>query len=708
MGGLFGFINKNREIKIEQGRLAEEHTRTGIQQQNTDEVKRQHDLENWRALQTHALNNIDTQLNKMSPSSPGFEALYKMRSRMLSAVPNDPNNAKLWDDYGQHHQVHESHTEGLDELMNGSPGKPTGQSIVPAVGQTPGSDAQRMSAPTAPFVPPVSGGNGEPPQKDTYVNPTIGANGQSFGSSMQSSRMVPPADQAPQMKPGIEGNGLPAGSVGQIPSIPPAPQAQPQPQSAAQPAGNPIAGGAPIKTPSMSPQQAQQAGAPPAPPLPPENAMQQFMGAATGQAPSANPAGQPHMAPPQVRAGAQQEGQGGQGVPPVMHAQSDPLSSDPIYQMGLKDIQQHGYTSPDIQAHMQQVGQHITPEIFKQRQMQGGIEHLKQTGTWDQLPPHIQANMEYEAYGGKPVPLASGLMTPYNSGTRVSGDQASDGQIDVYGRPVQKGWDYHVTTDKLTKQQTWQPIGPQTFTGTDASGQVGPYNKRTGESTSGTGGAPVNVAMQPTSSQSTPLPGGGTASVRTRGGSAAATAAVPPVGPQAGAHNVLDYMKNVPVKYQTTANKDYSKLISTRESEQIAAEDMRSFLDLAKKGNTLAAEYSPTQGVIRINTDAGVKRVNMAEIKQYMGAGSAWQQLEGKLGKLISGQPIAPSVLKDIREVHDEMSKNRDRYFKNKIKVLNTQYGSTFPDTLATDEGGGTSGTGSSGSRPSLADIFKK
>lgn len=696
--GLFGYINKLREIKVEEGRLAEEHARTGIQQQNQDEIKRNHDLENWRALQTHALNNIDTQLGKMRPNSPGYDALYKMRGRILSAVPNDPNNAKLWDDYGQHHQVHEDHVDGLNELMNGAPGKPTGQNIVPAVGQTPGSNAQSMTAPTASFVPPMSGVNGdmdEPPNAPAQMAQT------------------PPTMQA--MHPGIAGNGLPAGSVGQIPSIGPAPEhGMVAPQGAAQPAGNPVAGGAPIKTPSMMPQQAQQAGLPPAPPPPPVDAMQQFLGAATGQAPSANPAGQVRMSAPQVRT---PEGQGQGGVPPIAHAQSDPLSSDPIYQMGLRDLQTHGYTSPDIQAHMQQVGQHITPEIFRQRQAQAGIQHMKDTGGWDHLPPMTQQQMEFEAYGGKAVPLATGLMTPYTAGTSVAGDQAPQGQLDAYGRPIQPGWDYHVVTDKLSQQQTWQPIGPKTFTGTDAAGAVNPYNKRTGESTTGTGGPAVNPSMQPTHTSSTPLPGGGTVGTRTHGN----VAGVPPVdggaqAPTSGqatppAHNVLDYMKNVPVGYQKEANKDYTKLINTRESEQVAAEDMRSFLDLAKKGNTLAAEYSPTQGVIRINTDAGVKRVNMAEIKQYMGAGSAWQMLEGKLGKLISGQPITPSVLKDIREVHDEMSKNRDRYFKNKIKVLNTQYGSTFPDTLATDEGtnsgGATGGVGSTPGGSSTLDNFK-
>lgn len=612
--GLFGYINKRHELKIEEGRLAEEHARTGIQQQSQDEIKRNHDLENWRSLQTHALSNIDAQLAKMRPTSPGFEALYKMRGRIMSAVPNDPNNAKLWDDYGQHHQVHDDHVEGLNELMNGSPGKPTGQNIVPAVGQTPGSDQQSMSAPTAPFVPPSSqpqsippvslnASSGLSPQTDNSTNrdavtrspvapgqgpyqsafvPPEGhghwlsddhtvkrvspngftqeAQGHTWdpGEEQVQSRFTPEQvqsqfraqPQGPQMRPGIAGNGLPAGSVGQIPSIGPAPDLgapqvqqparQPQarasdrptdsdsmlrnlrsqglggvtqgtigmpirqpsvqstftPGSVAQPAGNPVAGGAQIKTPSMTPQQMQQAGAPPAPPLPPENAMQQFMGAATGQAASANPAGQARMAPPQVRAETQQ----GVGVPPVMHAQSDPLSSDPIYQMGLRDYRTDGYTSPDIQAYMQMVGQHITPEIFKQRQMQTGIEHLKESGAWDKLPPHIQANMEFEAYGGKSVSLAPGLMTPYNSGTSVAGDQAPQGQLDAYGRPVHPGWDYHVVTDKLSQQQTWQPIGPKTFTGTDATGHVNEYNKRTGESTNGAGGAPINTAMASTQS----------------------------------------------------------------------------------------------------------------------------------------------------------------------------------------------------------------
>jgi hypothetical protein len=118
-----------------------------------------------------------------------------------------------------------------------------------------------------------------------------------------------------------------------------------------------------------------------------------------------------------------------------------------------------------------------------------------------------------------------------------------------------------------------------------------------------------------------------------------------------------------------------------------AARDMKTFVDLAKAGNKIAYAYSPTEGVLTLNTARGVKRVNMAEIGSYGGAGSAADRVMGFLGKQASGASIPDNVLNDMDSLHQAIAGNAKRTYANKLKNTNQTYGSSFQPV---EMGGGT------------------
>ena len=109
-----------------------------------------------------------------------------------------------------------------------------------------------------------------------------------------------------------------------------------------------------------------------------------------------------------------------------------------------------------------------------------------------------------------------------------------------------------------------------------------------------------------------------------------------------------------------------------------AARDMGTFVDLAKAGNKIAYSYSPTEGVLTLNTGRGVKRVNMSEIESYGGAGSAFDRVEAFLGKQASGASIPDDVLNDMATLHQSIVDNAKQTYASKLKVVNQNYGSSF------------------------------
>lgn len=145
---------------------------------------------------------------------------------------------------------------------------------------------------------------------------------------------------------------------------------------------------------------------------------------------------------------------------------------------------------------------------------------------------------------------------------------------------------------------------------------------------------------------------------QTARGSDAALAQVPPhlVGPASAAAN--------------KAGQDYAQANSV--SQRIAE-----MLKDARSGNVVSYQLLPQEGALQLTTSQGVKRINMAEIQNY-GGGSLWQDLQGHIGKALTGQSIPPSVLNDMSQIQDLMARGSDVKYANELNTINQTYGSKF------------------------------
>jgi hypothetical protein len=137
-------------------------------------------------------------------------------------------------------------------------------------------------------------------------------------------------------------------------------------------------------------------------------------------------------------------------------------------------------------------------------------------------------------------------------------------------------------------------------------------------------------------------------------------------------------VQSVPVHLVGKALDDYQKAGETYAEAQNSAEDMNTFISMARSGNKIAYAYSPVEGVLQFNTARGIKRVNMPEIHSYGGAGSAFDRVMGFLGKQTSGASIPGDVLNDMESLHGAIANNAQKLYENKLKVINQAYGSKF------------------------------
>ena len=108
------------------------------------------------------------------------------------------------------------------------------------------------------------------------------------------------------------------------------------------------------------------------------------------------------------------------------------------------------------------------------------------------------------------------------------------------------------------------------------------------------------------------------------------------------------------------------------------ADDMQTFVSLAKSGNKIAYAYAPTEGVLSFNTSRGVKRVNLPEIQSYGGAGSAGDRVAAFFGKNISGASIPDDILNDMASIHEAVRANAQKAYGDRLQVINSTYGSSF------------------------------
>lgn len=135
--------------------------------------------------------------------------------------------------------------------------------------------------------------------------------------------------------------------------------------------------------------------------------------------------------------------------------------------------------------------------------------------------------------------------------------------------------------------------------------------------------------------------------------------------------NVPPHLAQLSITAYEKAGMDYANAKSS-------ADEMQTFIDLARGGNKLAYAYAPTTGVLTINSANGTKRVNMAEIGNYAGTGSAWDKVQGFFGKQVSGASIPSDILDAMEQTHGALAQVAKDKYANGVKIVNSSYGSNF------------------------------
>ncbi len=81
-----------------------------------------------------------------------------------------------------------------------------------------------------------------------------------------------------------------------------------------------------------------------------------------------------------------------------------------------------------------------------------------------------------------------------------------------------------------------------------------------------------------------------------------------------------------------------------------SAQTLRDTVALAKNGNMSAAALQNLETTMAAIRAQGLNRINTAEIGSTADAGSIWDRLQSKLGKVTAGQPVDPALQKDMQQ----------------------------------------------------------
>lgn len=147
--------------------------------------------------------------------------------------------------------------------------------------------------------------------------------------------------------------------------------------------------------------------------------------------------------------------------------------------------------------------------------------------------------------------------------------------------------------------------------------------------------------------------------------------------------NVPTHLVGPATEAAVKAGTDYAQAKSV-------SDRLQAIMDAAKKGNVVSYQLLPEEGALQVVTAQGIHRINTAEISNY-GGGSAWQQMQGHIGKALTGKSIPDSVLKDMGDMQDIMARGSKEKYGNTLKTINQSYGSTFKPVDMDNLGGAAS-----------------
>lgn len=134
------------------------------------------------------------------------------------------------------------------------------------------------------------------------------------------------------------------------------------------------------------------------------------------------------------------------------------------------------------------------------------------------------------------------------------------------------------------------------------------------------------------------------------------------------------------------------------------ADTLRNVVALAKSGNKEAANVQGLLGVLGLVTSEGVKRINTTELDQVAGAGSLFDKIKGKAGKIVAGQPLDAGLQNDLVQLSNMLETSARKKYEQGFKQAKTRYG--LKDEIAlTPSGAPDKGTeGVVGGKPAVWD----
>lgn len=101
---------------------------------------------------------------------------------------------------------------------------------------------------------------------------------------------------------------------------------------------------------------------------------------------------------------------------------------------------------------------------------------------------------------------------------------------------------------------------------------------------------------------------------------------------------------------------------------------LKNVVELAKSGNVVAGSLQPLVATMATLGAEGFKRLTGTELATTSGAGSAWERLKGKVGKLIEGQPIPADVQADMLTLADALTKGAYDTYKTGFDTITKRY----------------------------------
>lgn len=104
------------------------------------------------------------------------------------------------------------------------------------------------------------------------------------------------------------------------------------------------------------------------------------------------------------------------------------------------------------------------------------------------------------------------------------------------------------------------------------------------------------------------------------------------------------------------------------------ADTLRDVVSAAQQGNKLAGSLQSLEATMAAIRAQGLNRINMPEIGMSASAGSAWDRIQGWLGKAESGQPVPPDVQKDMIAFADILDKAAYKKYKEGHTTVTRRY----------------------------------